>query len=323
MAKDLFEKVIDECSQYKNIERIILYLNNEPLADHYLIERINYAKERVPWACVHILTNGSLLTDELTDKLIGSKLDWIGFSVHGARKETFEKAMGLNYDLTFARVLNFIEKAKAKKSIKDYVMVTFLRHKYLSLEEKEEAFSFWQKKGIERISYFAGPISRAGNVEDLPHARHKKIKGCATIWANEMAHIVENGDLIMCCMDWKREVILGNVKRESIFALWNSQLYNTVRQKRDGLEDSDNNFICKRCEAAVPQMELRKNCLSSDTTTDLSAREEGTGKEPRVFKEHHFVKFILLGFIFMYTLFCMTYFWMFKKIRGKALLGGK
>ena len=252
MEESLFRKIIDECSQYKNIERIILYLNNEPLTDPYLIERINYTKEKIPWASVHILTNGSLLTDELADRLIDSKLDWIGFSLHGIRKETIEKTMGLNYDLTFRRVLNFIEKAKEKKDIKEYIMVTFLRHKYLSLEEKEEAIKFWQDKGIERISYFEGPVSRAGNVKDLPKVRHEKIYGCTSIWANEMIHIVENGDVIMCCMDWKREVILGNVKKQSIYEIWNSEKYNRIRNKRDGNIDSEDDFICKRCESAIP-----------------------------------------------------------------------
>jgi len=257
MEKNLYKKIIDECSQYQNIERIILYLNNEPLTDPYLVERINYAKEKVPWASVHILTNGSLLTDKLTDNLLDSKLDWIGFSLHGIRKETIEKTMGLNYDLTFKRVLKFIEKAKERRNIREFVMVTFLRHKDLSLEEKEEAIRFWQNKGIERISYFDGPISRAGNVKDLPQVRHREIRGCTSIWANEMIHIVENGDVILCCMDWKREIVLGNIDRQSIYEVWNSQCYKDIRDKRDGKKESSDNFICKRCEAAISYSQPR------------------------------------------------------------------
>jgi radical SAM protein with 4Fe4S-binding SPASM domain len=248
----LFKKIIDECSQHQDIERILLYLNNEPLTDPYLVERINYAKEKLPWGSVHILTNASLLTKKLSQELIDSKLDWIGFSLHGIKKETIEKTMRLNYDLTFKRALNFIEKAKSKRNIQDFIMITFLRHKYLALEEKDEAIKFWRNKGIERISYFDSPISRAGNVGDLPCVKHNKVKGCTSIWADEMIHIVENGEVILCCMDWRREIILGNLNKQSIYEIWNSQLYNQVRNKRDGRNVSSDKFICKKCEAAIP-----------------------------------------------------------------------
>jgi len=251
MEDGLFKKIIDECSHYQNVENLIVYLNNEPLTDPYLVKRINYAKDKVPWASVHILTNGSLLTDDLADELINSKLDWIGISLHGIKKETIEKAMGLNYELTFKRVLNFIDKAKDKRNVKDFIMLTFLRHKYLTPEEKDETMKFWQDKGIERISYFDGPVSRAGNVKNLPPVRHKKIQGCNSIWANEMIHTAENGDVILCCMDWRREIIIDNINNQSIYNIWNSEEYQQIRNKRDGKSSSEDNFICKRCEAAI------------------------------------------------------------------------
>lgn len=252
MERGLYKKIIDECGFYPAIEKVILYLNNEPLTDPNLIERINYAKEKVPSASVHLLTNASLLTQDLSEKLIDSKLDWIGFSLHGIRKETIEKSMGIKYEPTFKRVSDFIEKAKYKRNIKDFIMVTFLRHQYLSQEEADEAVRFWQAKGIERISFFEGPVSRAGNVKALPQTRHKKIQGCTSIWANEMIHIVESGDVILCCMDWKREVVLGNVGNHDICEIWNSKRYQDIRDKRDGKKESEEDFICKKCEAAIP-----------------------------------------------------------------------
>ena len=259
MEDGLFKKIIDECSLYPQAERIIIYLNNEPLTDPRIVERINYAKEKVPWASVHILTNASLLTAELAEGLINSKLDWIGISLHGIKKETVEKSMGLDYELTFGRALDFIDKAKLRRNVKEFIMVTFLRHKYLSLEEKDEAVKFWRNKGIERISYFDGPVSRAGNVRGLPQVHHDKICGCDSIWANEMIHIVENGDVILCCMDWKREVILGSVRRQTVCDVWNSAEYYRIREMRDGRVDSPADFICKRCESATVKQGDKKD----------------------------------------------------------------
>lgn len=251
MDMKLYVKIIDECANYKNIDRIILYMNNEPLTDPYLIDRINYAKEKVPWASVHILTNGLSLTEEMADKLIDSKLDWIGVSFHGIKKDTIERAMGIPFETALNRINGFIEKARVKKDIKEYVMVTFLRHKYLGIEEKNEAIDYWKSKGIERISYFDGPVSRAGNVKDLKRPPHKeKIIGCRSIWADEMIHVVEDGKVVLCCMDWKREVVLGDLSDQSIYDVWNGKRKH-VWESILGKDDMPESFLCKRCEEAM------------------------------------------------------------------------
>ena len=255
MGMDLYKKIIDECGTHQEIERIILYMNNEPLTDPHLIQRINYAKEHLPLAGVHILTNGALLSDEIADKLLSSRLDWIGISFHGIRKDTIEKAMGIDYERALERIRAFIKKAAKSKNIKEYIMITFLRHKYLTEDEKQEAIGFWRALGIERISYFDGPISRAGNVKNFPRVYHKEtIVGCDSIWADEMIHIVEDGSVVLCCMDWKREIVLGDLNRESIGEVWNGRrgkLWDAIQR---GCELSEH-FLCRRCEAAIIKKE--------------------------------------------------------------------
>lgn len=253
MSGGLYKKIIDECRGYRGIERIILYLNNEPLTDPYIIDRINYAKITVPWASVHILTNGSLLDDQMQDDLINSKLDWIGISVHGIKKQNIEPATGLDYGVVFPRVLNFIQKAKIKRDPDNFLMVTFLKHKYMTEKESNEAFSFWKDQGVSRVSFFNAPISRAGNVSSMEKTYHPQIFGCKSIWANEMIHIVENGEVVLCCMDWRREINLGNVNNQSIREIWNSPGYAQARDQRDGKIPVQDNFICKRCEESIPQ----------------------------------------------------------------------
>lgn len=250
MNMELYKKIIDECGNYKKVERIILYMNNEPLMDLRLAERIDYAKEKMPWISVHILTNGLLLTDEIAKRLIDSKLDWIGISFHGIRKETIERAMGIPYEIALERINRFIERIKEKKNIKEYIMITFLKHKYLTLDEKKATVDFWKSKGIKRISYFDGPISRAGNVKCLPQIYHKKrIIACGSIWADEMMHIVEDGKVVLCCMDWKRDIVLGDLSKESIYEVWNGKRKN-VWQMIYGKKEMPADFLCRKCEAA-------------------------------------------------------------------------
>ena len=261
MSMPLYKKIIDECSGYKDIERIILYMNNEPLTDPDIIKRIDCAKEKVPWAKVHILTNGLLLTDEMADKLLKSSLDWIGISFHGIRKDTIERSTGIDYDIALERINNFINKAGSCKNLKDYLMLTFIKHRYLTLEEKKETEDYWRSKGIERISSFDGPISRAGNVQDLPAVHNReKIVGCASIWADEMIHIVEDGKVVLCCMDWKREVILGDLNNESIFEIWNKKRKETWKMIL-GKSSMPDKFLCRHCEESIVEKAIKNEVL--------------------------------------------------------------
>ncbi|MCD6080942.1 MAG: radical SAM protein, partial [Candidatus Omnitrophica bacterium] len=115
MDNNTFRKIIDECSHHKNIKVIMPYLMNEPLLDRNLPEKIGYIKAKVPWAKVHILTNGSLLDKEFALSLIKSGIDWIGFSFHGIYPHTIEEVMGVDYQVTLNNILNFIETAKMSR----------------------------------------------------------------------------------------------------------------------------------------------------------------------------------------------------------------
>ncbi|MBW1861760.1 MAG: radical SAM protein, partial [Deltaproteobacteria bacterium] len=257
MERNLFSKIIRECKVHKEIKAINLFMNNEPLTDPYIIERIHRVKKKVPWANVNIFTNGLLLTDELGDKLIGSKLNWINISFHGIRETTIQKSMGTPYKTTLDRINKFIEKAKETKYLNSFIGINFLKHKYLTDEEIEEAMEYWKSKGIEQISCFLGPISRAGNVSSLPKIYNQsKIVGCSSVLEDDMIHINEDGIVTLCCMDWRREVVLGDLKNQSIHEIWNGKR-KEVWEMIYGRAEMPGGFLCRRCEEAVVSREHR------------------------------------------------------------------
>src|SRR6185295_10842697 len=45
--------------------------------------------------------------------------------------------------------------------------------------------------------------------------------------------ILWNGDLITCCMDWRRARVLGNAREDSLYNLWNGTRYQTLRDLSD------------------------------------------------------------------------------------------
>ncbi len=52
-------------------------------------------------------------------------------------------------------------------------------------------------------------------------------------------------------MDWRREVILGNVKTKNVYEIWNGEKYDKIRKMVNDKIESSHNFICKRCDQSL------------------------------------------------------------------------
>ncbi|MCM2325696.1 MAG: radical SAM protein [Candidatus Woesearchaeota archaeon] len=252
MRDDLFRKIIDECSRFNNVKKILLYLFNEPLMDKNIAERIDYAKTKNPMALINIVSNGNLLNEEMTQKILRSKLDYIEFSVHGIKKDTYERIMRkLDFSKTMNSICRFIDEAKKCGKHPGYINIKILG--VPGVLEKEEillAERFWKSKGV-LVSYFLAPISRSGNVRWMNRTIKNRINGCGSIWRDEMIHIIYNGDVVLCCMDWRREVTLGNLNNSSIYDIWNGDKKRETELMISGKSESPDGFICKRCEESL------------------------------------------------------------------------
>ena len=256
MDDALYGKIMDEISGHPEIEMAMPYLMNEPLMDPDLPRRIDLLKAAAPQATVYLLTNGVALDDELADRLLASKLDWIGFSVHALRPETYREITGRrDGERIIRRITDFIGRAREAGKHGNYVMVTVTRMRpRVSEKEAAEAVAYWRDQGVDPVDYQDGYISRAGNVEVFgkPEMSRPCIIGCRTVWAYRIVSILFNGDVVPCCMDWSREVIWGNLREDSIEAVWNG----TRRRRFMDLIHSGlplpPGFLCARCEDAIP-----------------------------------------------------------------------
>ncbi|MBI3892986.1 MAG: radical SAM protein, partial [Candidatus Wallbacteria bacterium] len=255
MDESLFRKIVDELSGHDPVLRILMYLMNEPLLDPRIAERVDYAKEKNPKATVHLLSNGVLL-GKMGEKLLASKLDWIGLSVHALKEETYHKLMGLRHFEGERGIKNILEEF-CKKAVQqkgaEYINVKIIRDKrYLEHAEARDAVRFWRDLGLTRVEYYAEPMTRAGNVRWLPPVQFEAIEGCNSIWAMEMVHILYNGDVVSCCNDWRREVVFGNVREQSIEQVWNGPIRRQFLREVYGEVPPRPGLICLKCEAVQP-----------------------------------------------------------------------
>jgi len=271
MGDALFASIIDEISGYPQLDRLMLYLMNEPLCDKKIISRISYARSKLPETEIYILTNGVNLTKEIGARLMDSGLSWIGISVHAMENQTYKKITGRDdFGKIKERISQFVKKAMEING-QDFVQVNITRVRpYVSQEEFEKAGDYWRSLGLSRVDSDNGYISRAGNVEVFGHdpVDRERVVGCDTLWAYKMAHVLYDGTVIPCCMDWGKKVVFGNAAKTSLLDIWRGKKRLEFLDDLGSGKSLSPDFLCRGCEDAIlaPLVEKIEDGLKTAST---------------------------------------------------------
>lgn len=248
MSDEQFKKIVDELKKHK-VRRISPYMNNEPFIDREIVERLTYIKEEIKESKVVITTNGSFLNKRVVDELVKyNPLDALYISFQGVEKEGYEETMrgSLKFEETMENVLYLISKLKestAKSPFK--VVVTMVATNKV---DPKKALKFWKEKGVE--AKWTPLENRGGNISEFKNLIPEKFEArrfvnCTRLF--KQAYILFNGDMVLCCTDYSRKVVLGNVFETSIEEVWNSRKAKAIRRLFfEGRLDEIP--LCKDCE---------------------------------------------------------------------------
>jgi MoaA/NifB/PqqE/SkfB family radical SAM enzyme len=245
MDEDLFFRLIDEAVKHP-VKRISPYLMNEPLADPRLPDLIRYIADRKqPMTRIKINTNASLLDESMAERLIESGLDRLHVSFHGIRKETYESSMGnLSFEKTLANVNRFIELKRQRKAAKPKLKITMVHTKAID-DELDEIRRYWNSRGIT-VNIHAFENRSHGAVEDrgLNALPMRSLSDCDRLM--QQAYILWNGDCVLCCVDWERTTVLGNVAAEGLQSVWQDENY--LQFRRNYLAGNVKGTLCAGCK---------------------------------------------------------------------------
>lgn len=245
MEDSLITKIIDECSKHM-VGRINPYLTNEPLLDKRMPDILKSIKQKARFPIkTKINSNAALLTEDVSRRLIDSKLDYLWISVNGYSPETYRKSMSLDFDTTMRNIDTFLNLKKQMGKKRPKVSVTTLCTSIVE-PEMEKAHAYWAERDVTFRVHSVDNRTGEDVTKDLrPDSAEHTIKRNCDLFLKQ-AYIVENGDMILCCHDWKQSVVVGNVARTSIEEVWNSNhfkklIYEYYEEKFDNIE------ICRYC----------------------------------------------------------------------------
>jgi len=189
-------------------------------------------------------TNAALLDEEMGRSLIQSGLDRLNISCHGISKQAYETSMiGLKLDNTLANIDKFLELLKQNSGKGPKVAVTMVKTKLIE-QELPQIEAYWRERGIsfhirQLENRSSSDIVRRG-LEPSPWSRFSWCKRLFT-----QASILTNGDMVLCCVDYGYTTVLGNVGKQSIQEIWNSD--KAVAIRRSFLKGKTEGLLCHSC----------------------------------------------------------------------------
>ncbi len=245
MDDALIQKIIAECARHM-VGRISPYLTNEPLQDKRMPRILRDIKK----ACLFpvktkINSNAALLTEELGRQLIEAKLDQLWISVNGYSEETYRASMALDFERSMDNINTFLDMKKFLGAKRPKIVITTIETKLVE-HELQKAREYWAVRDVKFSIHSLD--NRSG--EDVtggirPESRNPKFKRDCDLFLKQ-AYIVENGDMIICCHDWRQSVVVGNIARTSIADVWNSDHFKKLIYEYHA-QKFDNLGICRIC----------------------------------------------------------------------------
>jgi sulfatase maturation enzyme AslB (radical SAM superfamily) len=234
MSFDLFRKIVDECVEL-GITHVRLHNYGEPFIDRRLVEKIRYAKRQgIPE--VGLISNGSLITDDVARGVIEAGLDAINISVDASGREVFESTrLGLKYDRVVANIERLVRIRGELGQRRPKLILSFVRQ---NNSADEQAFiEHWKqiadKIHVTDLHNWAGTLNRKSDV-NYP---------CYRPWLTFT--VLWDGRVSLCCADFDGRTVLGTLTTSTIREIWNAESYRHVRRLH---LQSGGPEICRSCD---------------------------------------------------------------------------
>lgn len=244
----LNEKMIEEVRQHgQGRTQYIRYASNgEPLVHPQGYDMIQAAVEH-SGVYVTLTTNGKIMNEKRTQKLLDAGVHMIDISIDAYSPETYAKVR-VKGDLNVTRenVLRLIRwVAESKANTK--VVVSFVEQS-LNAHETADFERYWKDAGADYV-VIRRLHSCSGAMSELAQVRHSESdalprRPCLYPW--ERVVINARGDLAFCPSDWVHGSYVADYRATTIQAEWQGPFYQALRQAHLS-NDFHGHAFCGQC----------------------------------------------------------------------------
>lgn len=252
MNNKKFAKILKKFQPYVLNQKFLSFCGlGETLIDKNVHEKIKIAK-KLGFHGIGIYTNGTLLDEKMSKKILDAGLDTLIISIDGFTSETQAAIrVGSNLNKVVSNLERFIALRGMKKS-KTKINIRFNRQE-LNKHEENDFYNFWKsriKKNYNDTISIYNVHNVGGSVLNFNDKLYKglrnKIKKIECPEINERMMINSDGTISFCCGDQFGHYRIGNVLNDDPIKLYNSKYYVQYRElmRRGEILSLD---LCKNC----------------------------------------------------------------------------
>lgn len=249
MGMDLYRRIIDEARGF--VFEINLFFRGEPLLHPHILEMVQIARDA--GIAVHVNTNATLLRGKIIDGLLDVGLDKLTISFDGGEKELYEQMRrGARFDRTLENTLSLLKAKAARGSTRPYTTIQVMRFFDPSLPGPAVPPPFlrlFQGLPVDEFDPiwahgWAGTMMDNELFKAAPYGHN--YYPCNWLWKS-MA-ICWDGQVALCCGDFKPTEVLGDLNHQTIREIWNGPRMVRIRalQREKKLDDLP---VCRGCDA--------------------------------------------------------------------------
>lgn len=242
MDTKLFLKVITGISRFPHKIKVVRFVGTgEPLL-HPLLPAMVAGANLSNAIRVELITNGSLLTNDKSDALIGAGLDRLVVSVQGTSAEKYYQTSGVKIDFQkFVDNLRYFY--EHKKNTHVYIKIM---DSVLDGPEDEQRFydifgNICDSIGVEHTV----PIHQClDNIGEKPLTQFGLPVSEVPICPQPFIYMQVNPDgKVTPCFSFEYPEIMGDANKESVVDIWNGKKFQDFRRAHlDGRKN-----VCKTC----------------------------------------------------------------------------
>lgn len=234
MAEVVFHRALFKLKKEDYRGRLSLYLMNEPFLDRRLVDWTAWARKDLPHCSQMLSTNGDAMTSDLLVKLFRAGLNVLLVNVYDNDQGRYDHYRGI-----IKAAQNELEKLRLTEKSGGRVFPVMTQ-----VAPWEQYISLFDATHLAPNHPMQGITNRAGNVP-LAQLPSKPLQApCSR--PREQMYVRYTGDIVLCCNDWKGEVVLGNILSDDLDDVYNSE---KARDYRRNLKKGHRYMkLCSRCD---------------------------------------------------------------------------
>lgn len=249
----VYKKAINEIASYNKKLKMLRFAGiGEPILHKQIAAMVAYAKEKNVAESVDIVTNASLLTQELSMDLINAGLDKLRISIQGVSKEKYEEVSNVKIDFKkLVENIKFFYENKKKAKVYIKIIDCAIANK----EEENKFFEIFESIcdtiAIEHLTPTVDEIdySEFSDVNSLNKTQSGNDMIQCSICPQPfyMMQINPDGNVVPCCsMEYPK--VFGSIKENSIKEIWQGKEFNEFRRNLLNGTKNSNNRVCEKCK---------------------------------------------------------------------------